>query len=118
MSGTLLDELLATLPEGTVRDVRVGVFWTAVVAEVEGSTRCGLASNLHRAGHVHGPTVDVGEAGSLTEQSSAELAALSRAPGLVEASIGMATINALLPRHEEEYVDLNAGELIAEEGTR
>lgn len=116
MSTPVLDELLAALPEGPVRDVRVGVFWTAVVIEVDGSLRCGLASNLHRAGHIHGPSVDVGEAGSLTEMSSAELAALARAPGLVEASVGLATINALLPRLEDEYVDLNAGELIAEEG--
>lgn len=116
MSGTVLDDLISALPDGSVRDVRVGVFWTAVVVEREGALRCGLASNLHRAGHVHGPSVDVADAGSLTEQSSGELAALSRAPGLVEASIGLATINALLPRLEGEYADLNAAEVIADEG--
>ena len=68
MSGTVLDELLDSVPDGAVRDVRVGAFWTAVVAEVAGARHCGLASNLHRGGHVHGPTVDVGKAGTLTEQ--------------------------------------------------
>jgi len=117
VSGKILDDLLAVIPDGVVRDVRVGVFWTAVVAEVDGAPRCGLASNLHRKGHDHGPTVDVGDAGSLTERSARELAALARAPGLVEASIGMATINAVLPRQgEDRYFDLNAGEVIAEEG--
>jgi uncharacterized protein (DUF4213/DUF364 family) len=116
VSGTILDELLDGLPDGTVRDVRVGVFWTAVVVEVDGDPRCGLASNLHRTGHVHGPSVDVGEAGALTERGGRELAALCRAPGLVEASIGLAAINALLPRLEDQYADRNAGEVIAEEG--
>lgn len=116
MRGTVLDELLDSVPDGQVCDVRVGAFWTAVVAEVAGTRCCGLASNLHRGGHVHGPAVTVGEAGALTERTGRELAALSRAPGLIEASIGLAALNALLPRLEREYVDLNAGELIAEEG--
>jgi hypothetical protein len=30
----LIDELLATLPDGPVRDVRIGAFWTAVVEAV------------------------------------------------------------------------------------
>ena len=29
----LVDELLTTLPDGPVRDLRVGAFWTAVVAK-------------------------------------------------------------------------------------
>jgi uncharacterized protein (DUF4213/DUF364 family) len=94
----------------------VGVFWTAVVVDSGGERRCGLASNLHRTGHTHGPTVDVGQAGALTELAARDLAGLARAPGLIEASIGMAAINALLPRMDQEYVDLNAGELLAEEG--
>jgi hypothetical protein len=33
---SLINELLTTLPDGEVWDVRVGVFWTAVAVEVEG----------------------------------------------------------------------------------
>ena len=32
----LVDELLTTLPDGSVREVRIGAFWTAVVVEVTG----------------------------------------------------------------------------------
>ena len=32
----LIDELLTTLPDGEVWDVRVGAFWTAVVVDVDG----------------------------------------------------------------------------------
>jgi hypothetical protein len=31
---SLVDELLATLPDGLVWDIRVGAFWTAMVVEV------------------------------------------------------------------------------------
>ena len=42
----LIDELLSTLPDGPVRNIQVGAFWTAVVVELEGHRRCGLASTL------------------------------------------------------------------------
>ena len=42
----ILSELLATIPEGNVLDVCIGLHWTAVVVEVEGEHRCGLASTL------------------------------------------------------------------------
>jgi uncharacterized protein (DUF4213/DUF364 family) len=116
MPRTVIDDLLASTPEGVVRDVRVGVFWTAVVAEVGGERRCGLASNLHREGHCHSGGTGVGEAGRLLERDARELAELARSRSLMEASIGVATLNALLPRDESAYVDLNAEEVIARHG--
>ena len=56
------------------------------------------------------------EAGQLMERSTRELAGLVHSNSLMEAAIGMATINALLPKQEELWVDLNAAEVIAQHG--
>lgn len=66
--------------------------------------------------HHHGGGPAVREAGLLLQRNVRELAALTRSSHPMEAAIGMATINALLPRHEEQWVDLNAGEVIARHG--
>jgi uncharacterized protein (DUF4213/DUF364 family) len=108
----LIDKLLATLPDGLVWDIRVGVFWTAVVVEVDG-----LASTLRDdADHHHGGGPAVREAGMLLGHSARELAELVRSYHPMEAAIGMSTISALLPRQEKQWVDLNAGEVIARHG--
>lgn len=113
----LLDALLATLPAGKILDVRVGAFWTAVVVETNGQTRCGLASTLRNdADHHHTDQPDVRDAGDLLARDTRALAELARAPSRLEASIGIATVNALLPRREEHWIDLNAEETIAARG--
>jgi uncharacterized protein (DUF4213/DUF364 family) len=112
----VIDDLLKTLPDGRLLDIRIGVFWSAVVVEVEGRRRCGLASNIHRGGHLHGQQTEVDAAGLLLELSGRTLAGLARSKSLIEASVGFAAINALLPRQEERYVELNAEHVIAEKG--
>jgi uncharacterized protein (DUF4213/DUF364 family) len=52
----------------------------------------------------------------LLEQSARDLAKLIHSKSLMEASIGMATINALLPPQEERWVNLNAEAVIAKHG--
>jgi uncharacterized protein (DUF4213/DUF364 family) len=42
----LLGDLLAELPNGEVLDVCIGLHWTAVVVQINGQRRCGLASTL------------------------------------------------------------------------
>ena len=112
----LIDDLLAALPDGSVQDVRVGAFWTAVVVEVADQTRCGLASTMHTEDHHHAGAPAVCEAGVLMERGARRLAELARSDSLMEVSIGMATINALLPKQEGQWVDLNAEEVIARHG--
>jgi uncharacterized protein (DUF4213/DUF364 family) len=113
---SLIDELLTTLPDGEVWDVRVGVFWTAVVVEVEGHQRCGLASTVRDDNHHHvgGPAMQ--DAGLLMDRSARELAELARSYRPIEAAIGVATINALLPAQEVRWLNLNAEEVIAQHG--
>ncbi|MGC8878288.1 MAG: Rossmann-like domain-containing protein [Anaerolineae bacterium] len=114
---SILDDILATLPEGAIREVRVGAFWTAVVAEVQRQRRCGLASTLTgENNHHHTGVDDVANAGCLTRYTARQLAALVRSSSPLEVSIGMATVNALLAPHPEHYVDLNAEEIIMTEG--
>ena len=112
-----IDELLTTLPDGPVQDIRVGAFWTAVVVELEGHRRCGLASTLRDIDDYHnggGPALR--DAGLLMGRSARELAELARSYRPMESAIGLATINALLPAQAEQWVDLNAGEVIAQHG--
>ena len=108
---TFMNRALATLDEGRIHEVLIGVHWTAVVAEVDGERRCGLASTVHTT-HDH-KTDDVPAAGCLQAQGARELAALiySRQPLL--ASVGLATINALLTPPQNELVTMNAEDVIA-----
>lgn len=107
----LLNSLQADSP---VRQVLVGAFWTAVVLEGD-PPRCGLASTLRAETHDEGPPVR--QPGRLCEHSGRELAEWLRSPRILEASIGMAAFNALLEVDESVCTDLNAEEVIVEQGT-
>jgi hypothetical protein len=113
---TIIDELLVTLPDGLVQEVQVGAFWTAVVTEAGSRRRCGLASTPRSEEHHHGGQPAVPDAGRLAERSARDLAGLARSESLMEAAIGVAAINALLPPSPELWVDVNAEEVIARHG--
>jgi len=108
----LLEQILETLPDGHVVDVRIGLNWTAVVVETGGLLRCGLASTLQsETHHNHAPLMPY--AGQLEQFSGRELAALCLSDRSVECSVGMAAINALLPHHPNTWFEENAEDLIA-----
>lgn len=112
---TVFEGLLATLQDGKVLDVRIGLHWTAVVVEVAGEPRCGLAATLfEREGHDHAPTVP--QAGELDRVSGRELAELALCGQPTLTSVGMAAINALLPRSPKLYFEANAEEMISQYG--
>jgi uncharacterized protein (DUF4213/DUF364 family) len=115
MLAALLDELLGSLPDGIVRDVRIGPFWTAVVTEVAGKSSCGLASTLQGKDHVHG-VPSVNDAGHLTGLSARALAGLVRSESSLETCVGMATINALLQAEPGLWSTDHAGDLIIRHG--
>ncbi len=118
-SVSIIDDLLASPPfvlptgGGEVREVRIGAFWTVVVLE---DGRCGLASALRDDDHHHHGQNPVRGAGHLHEHSARELAELARSDSLLEASIGLAAINALLDVDEGACVELNAEQVILEQG--
>ena len=106
----IIDDLLNTLQEDyPIRSIFVGAHWTAV-----SSRGCGLASTIlpnrpHPATHVR-------DAGSLLKKSALELAQYARSDDPLEASIGVAAINSLLPVNEENAVEMNASEVLASAG--
>ena len=111
----MLDEILGTLLDGRVTKVQIGLHWTAVVVETEGQQRCGLASTLSTP-HYHHGQVDVPQAGQLASLPGPELAKLAKGGEQVQAGVGMAAINALLPHQAGPWIDLNASNFLAEQG--
>lgn len=108
---TVLEELCRGLDyDCSVGDIRQGVFHTAVVTR-----RCGLAATLPKDALRQSPPL-VAEPGLLLEKSPEELAALVYSQSLLEAAIGMATINSLLPVDETAMMERNAGDIILERG--
>jgi len=106
----LLDNLLANLPNDVaVRSVLVGAHWTVVC-----SRNCGLASTITGdKPHAHEQVRDVGR---LHLKSARELAEYARSDNPLEASLGVAAINSLLDVDEQNAVEINAAQVLAEQG--
>jgi uncharacterized protein (DUF4213/DUF364 family) len=104
----LIDDLIAAGKENisAVKDARVGISWTGVWGKY-----CGL-SKTYGVPFVHGNyTRDLGH---LTEKTTLELAEYAKSWNLVEASIGVAAINAML--NPKNTRDVNAQEIILAKG--
>ncbi|KPL20316.1 MAG: hypothetical protein AMJ93_12225 [Anaerolineae bacterium SM23_84] len=114
---TIIDALLSSLNvEVPVHDVRIGKHWTAVAAMTPLGMRGGLASSVSALDrHTHGQP-PVGDAGRLLEHHAADLAGLIRSQSIAEASVGLATINALLNVDEEACVEVNAADILVSQG--
>jgi uncharacterized protein (DUF4213/DUF364 family) len=110
-SKAILNDILSSIKHDyDVSDIRTCVFWTAVT-----SYRCGLASTL-AASIPPSEENQVELAGNLLPIEARALAALSQSSHILEASIGLAAINSLLPVDESACVDLNAEEEIRSRG--
>lgn len=109
----ILESILSSLTDGEVKTVCMGLNWTAVVAEVDGQRRCGLASTQSHS-HDHSPEGRVPLAGTLESLSARQLAeyVLQEMPAL--ASIGMAAVNALLPKDLHFSSEANGEQIILE----
>jgi len=107
---SIIDDLMSSLPDDVaVKSVQVGAHWTAV-----SSRHCGLASTLvGNQPHGHAKVRDVGR---LHFKSAHELGEYARSDNLLEASIGVATINSLLDVNESQVVEVNAGEVLLQRG--
>jgi uncharacterized protein (DUF4213/DUF364 family) len=107
----ILDDLILALNfDATVKDIRQGIFHTGVLTR-----NCGLAATLPRDALRQEPPM-VKEPGFLLDKSPKELAQLAYSQSILEAAIGMATINSLLEIDENSCIELNAAELIMEKG--
>jgi uncharacterized protein (DUF4213/DUF364 family) len=107
----LLDALISNLePDGEVRDIRQGVFHTAVLTRT-----CGLAATLPRDALRQEPPL-VKNPGDLLKKTPGELVQMAYSDSILEAAIGMATINSLLSIDDKRCTEVNARELIVEKG--
>ncbi len=113
---TLASRLQQELLPGRILAVQVGFSWTAVLAEAEDGIRCGLAATLSNPELMHHIRPAVRQAGHLHELDYRELAALCESDSFTEVAIGMATINALLPRNPGQWVELNAEDYLIQHG--
>ena len=107
----ILDDLMLSLrgEDFPVKNVHTCVYWTAVI-----SKHCGLSSTFKEAGPSH--ERGVRDVGSLTQKTALELAEYARSDSLLEASIGMATINSLIEVDELKCIEKNAFEILLEKG--
>lgn len=112
----MIRDILDTLPDGRVMDVRIGLHWIAVTAEVNGVQRCGLASTLAAEHHHHRQEPNVPQAGSLEMLSGRQLAEMALSCNPTQASIGIAAMNALLPPCPQLWFEANAEDTIATHG--
>lgn len=105
----IIDELISSLSaDSIVCEVYSCVFWTVVV-----SKHCGLASTF-RDEYPHRSVVK--GVGNLRNGSALELAKYAKSDNLLEASIGMATINSLIDIDETKCDVGNAIDILVEQG--
>jgi hypothetical protein len=109
------DQVLHSLADAPLLEVRIGLRWTAVVAETKDGKQCGLSTTLLER-HQHTGEPDIPDAGRLTGKSAAELAGWIRSEVPLRRSVGCAAINALLPQLPEHWVDDNAVNAIRRRG--
>ncbi|MCA9958718.1 MAG: DUF364 domain-containing protein [Anaerolineales bacterium] len=108
----ILEQIITDLPDYPLADIRLGKHWTAVVAQVNGSQTCGLASNPYKTPLLTDEELAAMKAGG----SVRDLCQLAQQPDKKLASIGIAAVNALLHRQPDRWVSGNAGQIIAERG--
>lgn len=108
-------QIIPSLSDGQVISVNIGLFWTAVVLDLNGIQRCGLAATLSNDEFEHARLPAVKEAGWLEQHSALELVNGVFSNSYTEAGVGLATINALLPPIENP-IDLAAEDYIARQG--
>ena len=107
----ILDDLILTLNfDAPVKDIRQGFFHTGVLTRY-----CGLAATLPRdALKQEGPLVK--EPGVLLDKTPRDLVQMVYSESILEAAIGMATINSLLEVDLHSCTELNAAEVILDKG--
>lgn len=110
-SKALLEDILFSLKaDCEVSDIHTCLYWTAVT-----SLRCGLASTM-AASILPSEGNQVESAGHLLPTGARELAKLSFSPHILEASIGLASINSIVTVDESQCLELNAEDEIRVRG--
>jgi len=104
----ILKELVRNIPEIPVDEVIVGAFTTLVKA----GSRCGVSSTLRGNSPHYAPGRDK----PLSTLNLREMAGLIQSEDLLQASVGMAAINAAASFHSHSYYPVKAQEIISAKG--
>lgn len=111
----IFNKLISSLPKGRIVSVNIGLFWTAVVVEVNGKQSCGLAATMANLEFEHARLPAVEEAGRLEGIPALYLLNGLDSKSYTEVAVGLATMNALLPPIQNS-VDLAGEDYIARHG--
>jgi len=107
----ILERIISRIDiDAPVKEVRKGVFWTAVVSRF-----CGLSSTMLKE-YCTDEDMDEAVPASFTDMTALELAHFSLSKDISKASLGLAAINSLLDIDESRIVEINAGDLLLKKG--
>jgi uncharacterized protein len=112
----IYQRLIETMQPGKILAVQIGLSRTAVMVETGNEIRCGMAATLSNPDFEHHIRPSVQNAGNLHKMKPMDLAALVDSDSLTEVSVGLATINALLPLPQHHWEILNAEDYITQYG--
>ncbi len=112
----ILLQIIPSLPAGEIEKITVGSHWIASVVHTERGRTCGLSSTPVKGFGVDGKTQSLLE-GFAGKNANELLPALLDGADLLQRGIGLATLNALLPKDgSENWRNRNAGEVIIQRG--
>ncbi len=101
-----------------VVNICIGAHWTVTILELDGQVRGGISATLEAAGDHHwGGQAPVRAAGDLLTLPVTDWLAYLDSPSLTERSIGLATLNALLDVDLAACREVNAEQVILEQGS-
>ncbi len=113
----LLAQIAANAAAARLVDVRIGAHWSIVAFDLRGALHAGLASNLGSSeSHHYGGHAPVRDAGKLLTRDALALAGLVNSESAAEVSVGFAAINALLDVDPAACVEVNAADILIEQG--
>jgi hypothetical protein len=107
----ILEALIKSIEDdASVREVRRGLYWTAVVSRL-----CGLASTMMRDA-CQDEEADGTMVTPFTERSALQLAQLALSCDIGAAPVGLAALNSLIEVDMSRCVEINGGDLLLQEG--
>ncbi len=108
---TILDEIIDTIQEDApVTSVLMGIYWTLVITP-RGSGMAATFGNIHAPGKGK-----IRGVGTFEEMSTRSLVEYSRSENPLEASLGIAALNALICPQEPAGIELNAFDVLVNWG--
>ena len=112
----ILSQIAPSLLSGQIERIAIGSHWIASIIQTEKGCTCGLASTPTKSFVMDGEQ-RARLVGLVGRNTNNELLPLLEADDLLQRGIGLASLNALLPKGgSENWTDRNAGDVIIQRG--